>query len=93
MDSTYVRRAELTTGKINYTQPQRLLCPVLVTVMFCVVLWRSVKPCTSSMSIRGLSPGGRFPPSFIHQLIIITGLNKLQFYVLALKMALDADRA
>ena len=26
-------------------------------------------------------------------LIIITGLNKLQLYVLALKMALDADRA
>ena len=26
---------------------------------------------------RGLSPGGRFPPSFIHQLIITTGLNKL----------------
>ena len=26
---------------------------------------------------RGLSPGGRFPPSFIHQVIIITGLNKL----------------
>ena len=25
----------------------------------------------------GLSPGGRFPPSFIHQVIIITGLNKL----------------
>ena len=25
---------------------------------------------------RGLSPGGRFPPSFIHQVIIITGLNK-----------------
>ena len=25
---------------------------------------------------RGLSPGGRFPPSFIH-LVIITGLNKL----------------
>ena len=42
---------------------------------------------------RGLSPGGRFPPSFIHQVIIITGLNKLQLYVLALKMALDADRA
>ena len=32
---------------------------------------------------RGLSPGGRFPPSFIHQVIIITGLNKLQLYVLA----------
>ena len=30
---------------------------------------------------------------FIHQVIIITGLNKLQLYVLALKMALDADRA
>ena len=45
---------------------------------------------------RGLSPGGRFPPSFIHQvgLIIITGLNKfIHLYVLALKMALDADRA
>ena len=42
---------------------------------------------------RGLSPGGRFPPSFIHQVIIITGLNKLQLYVIALKMALDADRA
>ena len=40
---------------------------------------------------RGLSPGGRFPPSFIHQ--VVTGLNKLQLYVLALKMALDADRA
>ena len=26
---------------------------------------------------RGLSPGGRFPPSFIHQVIIISGLNKL----------------
>ena len=25
---------------------------------------------------RGLSPGGRFPPSFIHQVMIITGLNK-----------------
>ena len=26
---------------------------------------------------RGLSPSGRFPPSFIHLVIIITGLNKL----------------
>ena len=26
---------------------------------------------------RVLCPGGRFPPSFIHQVIIITGLNKL----------------
>ena len=42
---------------------------------------------------RGLSPGGRFPPSFIHQVIIITGLNKLykRIHVLALKMASDAQ--
>ena len=26
---------------------------------------------------RALCPGGRFPPSFIHQVIMITGLNKL----------------
>ena len=26
---------------------------------------------------RAMSPGGRFPPSFIQQVIIITGLNKL----------------
>ena len=42
---------------------------------------------------RVLCPGGRFPPSFIHQVVIITGLNKLYDYVLALKMGLDADRA
>ena len=30
---------------------------------------------------RGLSPGGLFPPSFIHQVIIITGLNKLYNYI------------
>ena len=44
---------------------------------------------------RGLSPGGRFPPSFIHQVIIITGQNKLynRIHVHALKMALDADWA
>ena len=48
-------------------------------------------PVPLSEKRRGLSPGGRFPPSFIHQGIIITGLNKL--YVLALKVASDADRA
>ena len=43
---------------------------------------------------RGLSPGGGVPPSFIHQVIIITGLNNvIQLYVLALKMASDADWA
>ena len=26
---------------------------------------------------RASCPGGRFPPSFIHQVIVITGLNKL----------------
>ena len=30
---------------------------------------------------RGLSPGGRFPPSFIHQVILITGLNKLRYTI------------
>ena len=30
---------------------------------------------------------GGCPPSFIHQVIIVTGLNKLRLYVLALKMA------
>ena len=49
-------------------------------------------PCHLSKKRRGLSPGGRFPPSFIHQVIIITGLNKL-LYVLALKMASVADWA
>ena len=40
---------------------------------------------------RGLSPGGRFSPSFIHQVIIITGLDKLWAYALALEVASDAD--
>ena len=39
---------------------------------------------------RGLSPVVGF---LLVSFIIITGLNKLQLYVLALKMALDADRA
>ena len=26
---------------------------------------------------RELSPGGRFPPGFIHRVFIVTGLNKL----------------
>ena len=30
---------------------------------------------------RGLSPGGRFPPSFIHLVIMITRLNKLYKYI------------
>ena len=41
---------------------------------------------------RASCPGGSFPPSYTHQVIIITGLNKLYDYVLAVKMALDADR-
>ena len=41
---------------------------------------------------RASCPGGRFPPRFIHQVIIITGLNKLYIYMTlcSLKMALDA---
>ena len=45
---------------------------------------------------RASFPGGRFPPSFIHEVFMITGLNKLYdcMYVLTLKMvALDANRA
>ena len=42
---------------------------------------------------RASCPSGRFSPSFIHQVIIIPGLNKLYDYVLTLKMTLDADRA
>ena len=41
---------------------------------------------------RASCPGGRCL-SFIHQVINITGLKKLYDYVLALQMALDADRA
>ena len=40
-----------------------------------IILLKS--PCHLLKKWRGLSPGGRFPPSFIHQVIIITGLNKL----------------
>ena len=37
-----------------------------------------IKDCAQLIEKRrGLSPGGRFPPSFIHQVIIITELNKL----------------
>ena len=43
---------------------------------------------------RASCPGGRCTPSLIHQ-VIITGLNKLydSLYDLALKIALDSDRA
>ena len=34
-------------------------------------------PVALSEKKRRLSPGGRFPPSFIHQVIIITRMNKL----------------
>ena len=39
--------------------------------------WHIKDPVPLIDKRRGLSPGGRFPPSFIHQVIIITGLNKL----------------
>ena len=38
-------------------------------------------------------PSGKFPPGFIHQVIIIIGLNKLMTVFPALKMALDTNRA
>ena len=40
---------------------------------------------------KGLSPSGQFPLSFIHQVIIITRLNKLYDCILTLEMASDAD--
>ena len=42
---------------------------------------------------RASCPSGSFPHSFIHQVIINTGLTLNTTNVLALKMALDADRA
>ena len=39
--------------------------------------WLIKDPVPLIAKRRGLSLGGRFPPSFIHQVIIITGLNKL----------------
>ena len=57
-----------------------------------VYVTRHIKdPMPLSEKSRTLSPGGRFPPSFIHQVIIITGLNKLGLYVVAMKMASDAE--
>ena len=39
---------------------------------------------------RGLSPSGRFPPSFIHQVIIITGRNKFRLCPI-ICILVDAD--
>ena len=39
---------------------------------------------------RASCPGGRFPPCFIYQVIIITGLNKL-YDCMSRKMVIDAD--
>ena len=41
---------------------------------------------------RGLSPGGRFPPSFIHQVIIITGLNSLSYTIIVCSRPEDGLR-
>ena len=48
---------------------------------------------THSLTIeksRAFCPGGRFHPSFIHQVIIITGLNKLNTTICS--RPVDADR-
>ena len=39
---------------------------------------------TLTEKTRASCPSGKFPPSFIHQVIIITGLNRLSLYVLHL---------
>ena len=57
----------------------------------CVCLTGHIKdPMPLIKKNRTSYPGGRLPPSFIQ--VIFTGMNKLYDYVLALKMALDADR-
>ena len=66
-----------------------LVCPA-VYVRLGIYL---IDPLPLIEKSRASCPGGRFPPSFIHQVIIITGLDKLCDYDLALKMALDPDRA
>ena len=43
----------------------------------CLCDWAYKDPVPLIEKGRGLSPSGRFPPSFIHQVIIITGLKKL----------------
>ena len=71
-----------------------LVCPVSSMSSLVYATGHIKDPMSLIDKRRGLSPGGWFPPSSIHQVIIITGLNKLiQLYNLALKMAFDADRA
>ena len=59
-------------------------------VMFLPGSWLSSRLLEKS---RASCPGGRFPPSFIHQVIIITGLDKLYVSLFSPWDALDGDRA
>ena len=59
----------------------------------CVCVTGHIKdPVPLMKKSREFCPGDRFPPSFIHQEIIITGPNKSYDCLLALKLALDVDR-
>ena len=42
------------------------------------------QPVAHDETSRALCPGGRFPPSFIHQVIGITGLNRFDNSTMAL---------
>ena len=54
-------------------ESKTLVCSA-VSVRLSIIIKDPVSPIEKS---RASCPGGRFPPSFIHQVIIITGLNKL----------------
>ena len=56
------------------------LCNTVFSVLsvFLVCATRHIKdPVPLIEKSRAVCPGGRFPPSYIHQVIIITGLNRL----------------
>ena len=59
-----------------------------MSISVCMTMHRPIKdPVPLMEKGRAPYPGGRFPPSFIHQVIIITALSD----VLTLTMPLDAD--
>ena len=50
--------------------------------------WHIKDPVPLIEKSRASCPSGRFPPSVIHQVMMITRLNKLWLYVLDLKKSL-----
>ena len=56
----------------------------------CLCDWAYKRSCVTYGERNEIVSCGQFPPSFIHQ-VIITGINKLWLYLLALKMTSDAN--